>query len=486
MLTAAQTAIVNGFVNGFSRTPTAPRRGLSSLLVVALLLWLGLVATAGAAAPVVGQVIFAAGEGQRLAHGDDTSQMLNAGSQIHEGDELTTGPQGHLHMRMVDGAFISLRSDSALSVERYRYRPETPDRSEARLTLHHGVVRSITGEIGARSRERFRLNTPVAAIGIRGTDFSVLTDNALSRLSVRQGGVVMAPLSAQCPRLEVGPCEGGSAAELFATQLDTLLETRRGDSMARLTREGVAPDEYRLPHPREDDLATHGSHQTQPDSALVRGKSQRGAESYEESLQQVERYLARPGLITDAFARGEAASDIQPRDRNLVEQPKVVWGRWSDFEPAGQSSRISQLIFNNRQYVGMNSVFALMEEMPEQRRLPKAGRAHFNLNRYEAYIKRGGHLESASISHPGLVVDFEQQRFAARLDVHADSLPGPVQVLGGGHLLDSGLLRSDGESPSTMEGVLTSGAGEAGLLFDFQIERGMNAVGATHWALDRE
>ena len=34
-------------------------------------------------------------------------------------------------------------------------------------------MRSITGQWGEAARDRFRLNTPIAAIGVRGTDFIV-------------------------------------------------------------------------------------------------------------------------------------------------------------------------------------------------------------------------------------------------------------------------------------------------------------------------
>lgn len=454
-------------------------------LITLLALLGGATAFSVQAAPVVGEIIFMTGEVHQQRDNQPDAQRLEADSRIREGDRLTTGRDSHVHLRMLDGAFISVRSESELSIERYRFEPADPERSEARLVLHHGVVRTVTGEIGARHRERFRLNTPVAAIGIRGTDFSVLTDEQQSRLSVRQGGVVMAPLSGECSRLDLGPCEGDLSAELFAGDLSALLEAKRGLAMARVTHEGVTPDQYRAPHPRENDLGRPGDGDTHERNALSRGESQRGAESYEESLQQAERYLARPGLITDAYARGESAREIQPRDRELVEQPRVAWGRWSEFEP-DQRSRVSRLIFESRQYAGMNSVFALLEDVPEQRQLPQGGRAHFQLNRYDAYLKRGNQLEEALISHPGLVVDFDQQRFAARLEVHAQSLPGPVRVVGGGNLLTTGHLRSDGDSPSRLEGVLSSGADEAGLLFEYQVEHGVDAVGATHWVLDRE
>lgn len=449
----------------------------------ALLLLVLLMAAPAVAAETAGRVLFATGEAHLVR--DDARQALAAETAILEGDRLETGAAGHVHLRMVDGALISLRADSALTVARYRYDPRRPEASEARLSLHHGVARTISGELGARTPERFRLNTPVAAIGIRGTDFSTLSLEATSRVSVRQGGILMAPLSPACRRQAQGPCEIAGARELFSRLPGAMLEARSGHDAVRLTYEGITPDQARPPHPREHGLIT--SREGAADAgqaALTRGASLPGAETYEEGLQQVERYLARPGLRQDAYALGEAAGEaIQPRDKGLVAAPKVVWGRWSEFDhgDAREPSRIARLIHQDRQYAGLNSVFGLLEDIPAERHLPSRGRAHFELNRYEAYVKQGSRLEVAGISHPGLVVDFEAQRFATRLDVHGASLPGPVRVVGGGELLDSGHLRSDADSPSLLEGVLTSGAGEAGLLFEFQVSDGMDVVGATHW-----
>ena len=131
-------------------------------------------------------------------------------------------------------------------------------------------------------------------------------------------------------------------------------------------------------------------------------------------------------------------------------------------------------------------MFALLETVPDGSRAPASGRAHFQLNAYEAYIKRGTALEGAAISNPALVVDFDTQRFATRLDVHAGSLPGPVHVVGGGDMSDAGLLRSDADSPSRLEGALAGEGKEAGLLFEYQVSPGVDAIGATHWVNESE
>ncbi len=437
--------------------------------------------------PPAGKVTFISGEATLVR--DAQTQALATEAEIHEGDRLETGTAGYVHLRMVDGAVLSLRSDSAMTIEHYRYAPDAPSESRANLTLHNGVVRSISGEIGARSRERFRLDTPVAAIGIRGTDFSVLSVDEVSRLSLSRGGVVMAPLSDQCRQGGLGPCDVNGAMQLFDNQRHLLLEVRRGEAAAHLTRDGITPDELRPPHPAEAALnPAQSSVFGQHTSRLLTGDSLPGANNYEEALEQAERYMTQTGLIAEAVERGSLASEIQPGERGLVENPTILWGRWSNFND-NDAKTVAQLLHGGdqpRRYAAINNVFSMVENSIQERGLPDSGKAYFNLNRYEAHIKRGDQLESATISHPGLVVDFEQQRFATRLDVHANSLPGSIPVVGGGELTRNGYLRSDARSPSKLAGVLGNGAAEAGLLFEYQIEPGVDAVGATHWALERK
>lgn len=454
-----------------------------------LLLGLCLFSPLSWAGQLAGNVTFVSGEATVLRNHQE--HTLTPSDEVQEGDRLETGTDSHVHLRMIDGAILSLRSDSALSIEHYRYAPSAPGESRANLTLHRGVVRSISGEIGARSRERFRLDTPVAAIGIRGTDFSILSTNEVSRLSLSRGGVVMAPLSAQCRQGGLGPCEVAGAKELFDNQHQLLLETRLGEAAARLTREGTTPDELRPPHPQETRLDAAPSRATHSQSGqLLTGDSLPGASNYEEALEQAERYMARTGLIAEAVERGNAASEIQPRDRGLIDDSTIDWGRWSQFED-DDTRAVARLLHGGGQqlhypYPVVNDVFGMVDQTAVTRRLPETGKAYFDLDRYEAYIKRGDQLEVAAISHPGLVVDFEQQRFAARLDVHAESLPGSIPVVGGGNLSEDGYLRSDGQSPSELSGFLGDAAAEAGLLFEYQIEPGVDAVGATHWALERD
>ena len=158
---------------------------------------------AHAQAAAAGEVSFVAGIVQASAGGP--ARDLKVGDVVSQGDALVTGATGHLHIRTVDKGFLALRPNSRARIELYEFAPGNPAGTRIRLTLDAGVMRSVSGEGAQAARQNFRLNTPVAAIGIRGTDFSVSTTDALTRAVVRSGAIVVAAGSTPWARAAATP-----------------------------------------------------------------------------------------------------------------------------------------------------------------------------------------------------------------------------------------------------------------------------------------
>ena len=148
------------------------------VLIVALLIALGVGAPAIASdesqAIVAGRVIFAVGDAYVVSLSGP--QKATAGSMVLAGDRLVTGVNGYAHLRMADGAFLGVRSDSLLEINEYMFDIRKPENGRVRLFLKEGTVRAISGRIAHENKQNFRLNTPLAAIGIRGTDFVAAAD----------------------------------------------------------------------------------------------------------------------------------------------------------------------------------------------------------------------------------------------------------------------------------------------------------------------
>ncbi len=102
------------------------------------------------------------------------SQILRVfrGAAVESGDQIHTGSDGKVLIVFTDSGVVWIRGNSDFVVDEYSYAQGR--REAAFFSLLKGGARSVTGLIGRRTRSNFRLRIPVATIGIRGTDFSVV------------------------------------------------------------------------------------------------------------------------------------------------------------------------------------------------------------------------------------------------------------------------------------------------------------------------
>lgn len=217
------------------------RLALASLALAVFALALTLYRPAQAStlpSAVVGEATLVIGV-SRITGADGSVREAQRGTELRVGDRIETQPGAHVHLRFVDGARVSVRPASRLVVEQYA--PAQPPAGTAagaapgaiKFRLEEGVVRSITGAWGEAARDRFRLNTPVAAIGIKGTDFVVRSVADSTAASVFTGAIVVAPLAGACAA-SVGPCANGSEKLLSADMKGQMLELHRSQATPRL------------------------------------------------------------------------------------------------------------------------------------------------------------------------------------------------------------------------------------------------------------
>ena len=72
---------------------------------------------------------------------------------------------------MQDETYIMVRPDSRMVIEDFKYSEKKPEESRGFFSLLKGGFRAVTGLI--KDKKKYRYNTSVATIGIRGTEFSV-------------------------------------------------------------------------------------------------------------------------------------------------------------------------------------------------------------------------------------------------------------------------------------------------------------------------
>ncbi len=103
----------------------------------------------------------------------DTGKItLKRRSPVLEKDEVHVGNGGRAQLRMIDAALISLQENSVLQIKKYQYK-QSGQANSAFLELLSGGLRTITGAIGKDNKKAYELRTPLATIGIRGTDYEV-------------------------------------------------------------------------------------------------------------------------------------------------------------------------------------------------------------------------------------------------------------------------------------------------------------------------
>ena len=171
---------------------------------------------------LVGQVSLLIGDTRVSGPQRSGTVRLQTGDAIYPGDIVLTRASGHAHLRFIDGALMSVRPSSRLTIEAYHYDPQAPENNRVSFTLEEGVARSISGKAAKDARENFRMNTPVAAIGVRGTDFIVQTGPERTRALVTEGGIVLSGLEASCLNGWCGELElRGGSQQLLEVDLAT-------------------------------------------------------------------------------------------------------------------------------------------------------------------------------------------------------------------------------------------------------------------------
>lgn len=121
-------------------------------------------------AEVVGRVLMSAGETSALREGKVIP--LTYGSPVDSRDTLQTGPRSNMQIRFTDESIISLREQTRLQIEDFKYAAKEGGDESAVFRLVKGAFRTVTGLIGRSNLSRYAVRTPSATIGIRGTMYA--------------------------------------------------------------------------------------------------------------------------------------------------------------------------------------------------------------------------------------------------------------------------------------------------------------------------
>ena len=145
---------------------TATKRAWGALLFAALLM----TGNAAWAAQVAGVVARLSGP-LMAKKADGSVKVLGLKSEVESGDTLVSEKNTYAQIKFIDNSEITLRPGTTFKVENFSFDEGNPEGDNASYSLVKGGLRSITGLMGKRNKEKFSLKTPTATIGIRGTTF---------------------------------------------------------------------------------------------------------------------------------------------------------------------------------------------------------------------------------------------------------------------------------------------------------------------------
>ncbi len=124
----------------------------------------------------------------KAAAGSSAPVPAAAGERFRSGATIRTGAASTALLRFDDGHAILVHENGELVIADFRFDRDKPRDDRMELRLVSGALRSVTGLIGQRNRDRVLLSLPQASISVRGTDFSAVLANA-AYLSVPLGAI---------------------------------------------------------------------------------------------------------------------------------------------------------------------------------------------------------------------------------------------------------------------------------------------------------
>lgn len=445
-----------------------------------------------------GKIIFVAGMAQVV----DRPALQDAA--VQEGELLTTGADGFIYIKTLDNGLFILRPNTRARIVTYHIDAKTPENTRIKLELLSGVARSKSGDAVKLARQNFRFNTPVAAIGVRGTDFTVFTDQDTSRVAVISGGIVVSGFAGACSREGAGPCEGMASRELSASQRGLLLQIQRGQGAPQLmSSANVGPDN--IAPPRSDEpLAKSGSMNNAPAAIVV--EPNLDAKKNESLAQAVVPRVPQepvPPVVTPppVVDPGGKPDPVLPPVLPPVVPPVIVpqkdsgilWGRWQSVGPSPTMIDLTEER-SRSELLAVKGNFALFRTPGKEYVARENGSVGFSMAASDAYVYTDyGYgnrtTATASLSNGRLDVNFGSKTFATSFDLTSKDESFKFQAQGA--LSADGRLYGENANGRAghmnVDGVLSNEkGGTAAYIFDGRIDARRTINGGTSWRIKNQ
>lgn len=136
-----------------------------------------------------GKVEFASGDPVATTQAG-SARPLSKGSELDEAEVIDTR-SGRVQIRFTDGGYVSLAPNTRFRIDQYRFNGKADGQEKGFFSLLTGTLRTFTGLIGKGRKDAYRVSTPTATIGIRGTEYSAAQQGDALRVVVHRGAIVV-------------------------------------------------------------------------------------------------------------------------------------------------------------------------------------------------------------------------------------------------------------------------------------------------------
>ena len=428
---------------------------------------------ASAHAGEAGRIVFVTGD----VLVDSRRVALN--DPVQEGQELKTGKDGYVYLKTIDDGLLIVRPSSVARIVTYHVDRAVPANTQVKLELLSGVARSVSGTAVKQARQNFRFNTPVAAIGVRGTDFTVATDQESSSVTVLSGAIVVSGFGGGCLPTGAGPCEHTASRELAAGQSGQMLRVKRGEATPQLLNTtSASPDSVAPPRSDEPTGASGKNGGTalseptlDPQKAALVIQQVRGVQKNE-----------LPGAVSE-----QPAMTPPPPDIVVVPGPapsQLVWGRWAVVAEQAATVDAAQVLAEGGKRVAHNSYYTVLRSKGADWTVPQQGSMGFALRNSDAFIMNSvtNVASAATLQNGELQVDFGKRTFTTGFDMLSDG--EAFKMRGSGRVGTAGDLSGNSQfvHPNNMTVSGSLGANnDAAYIFTSRIDDKRVANGVTYW-----
>ena len=105
---------------------------------------------------------------------DRGGQALAAapGTRLQASDVVRTGSDGSVGITMTDNSLLSAGPNSVLALDRYEF-DSTTNAGHFDASLHRGTLAVVSGRLAKQSPDAMTVHTPLAVLGVRGTEIVV-------------------------------------------------------------------------------------------------------------------------------------------------------------------------------------------------------------------------------------------------------------------------------------------------------------------------